>query len=183
MGQDDRSNIDKAIDVLLYAPLGVAAYVREVGPSFLRMFVGKGRSEIEQRQRRANEKLDQYKKVGQFAVTFGTPEVKRQVGEHLDTVRGLAEQTLAGFVPPSNGPGESSRPSARVVVESAETSEESAAPPEPELAIRDYDELSAPQVVERLEGLEPEELDAVRAYETAHRGRRTVLGKIDQLSV
>jgi hypothetical protein len=50
------------------------------------------------------------------------------------------------------------------------------------LPIPDYDELSASQVVERLEGLDRESLDAIRAYETEHRGRNTILGKIAQLS-
>jgi hypothetical protein len=65
-----------------------------------------------------------------------------------------------------------------------------AAPPAPAadvpsvdaLPIPDYDELSASQVVERLEGLDRESLDAIRAYETEHRGRNTILGKIAQLS-
>ena len=38
------------------------------------------------------------------------------------------------------------------------------------------------QVVERLAGLSPAELDAVRSYEGEHRNRRTILGKIDQIS-
>jgi hypothetical protein len=50
-----------------------------------------------------------------------------------------------------------------------------------ELAIPDYDELSASQVVERLEGLDAGALEAVRRYEAAHRGRNTILGKIAQL--
>jgi len=50
------------------------------------------------------------------------------------------------------------------------------------LPIPGYDALSASQVVERLAGLSPDELDAVRSYEGAHRNRRTILGKIDQIS-
>jgi hypothetical protein len=50
------------------------------------------------------------------------------------------------------------------------------------LPIPDYDELSASQVVERLAGLDPSSLDAIRRYESAHRGRNTILGKIAQLS-
>jgi hypothetical protein len=56
------------------------------------------------------------------------------------------------------------------------------APAEAVLAIPEYDQLSASQVVERLDGLSPDELDAVRAYELAHRGRSTILGKIVQLT-
>jgi hypothetical protein len=50
------------------------------------------------------------------------------------------------------------------------------------LAIPEYDQLSASQVVERLDGLTATELDEVRAYELAHRGRSTILGKIVQLT-
>ena len=53
---------------------------------------------------------------------------------------------------------------------------------EPRLAIPGYDALSASQVVERLAGLSPDELAAVRHYEAGHRRRRTILGKIEQLS-
>jgi hypothetical protein len=44
-----------------------------------------------------------------------------------------------------------------------------------------YDALAAVHVVERLRRMSPAELHAVHEYESAHRGRRTVLGKIDQL--
>lgn len=50
-----------------------------------------------------------------------------------------------------------------------------------DLPIREYDGLSASQVVSRLSGLTPEELRAVRAYEERSRGRRTVLVAIDRL--
>ncbi|HEY8093767.1 MAG TPA: hypothetical protein VID93_08280 [Acidimicrobiales bacterium] len=49
------------------------------------------------------------------------------------------------------------------------------------LAIPGYDQLAASQVVARLSGLGPVELDQVAAYEEAHRGRRTILNKITQL--
>ena len=50
-----------------------------------------------------------------------------------------------------------------------------------DLPIREYDGLSASQVVSRLTGLTPEELRAVRAYEEGSRGRRTVILAIDRL--
>jgi hypothetical protein len=37
-------------------------------------------------------------------------------------------------------------------------------------------------VVERLDGLDRDSLEAIRRYETAHRGRNTILGKIAQLT-
>ena len=50
-----------------------------------------------------------------------------------------------------------------------------------DLAIPGYDALSASQVVQRLAGLSPEELEDVRAYELNTRGRRTILNKVAQL--
>lgn len=49
------------------------------------------------------------------------------------------------------------------------------------LAITDYDGLSASHVVNRLAGLAPDELESVRRYEAANRGRKTILSKISQL--
>jgi hypothetical protein len=49
------------------------------------------------------------------------------------------------------------------------------------LAIPGYDSLAASQVVPRLAGLSAEELAAVGAYESAHRGRRTILNRVRQL--
>lgn len=50
------------------------------------------------------------------------------------------------------------------------------------LPIPGYDTLAASQVVQRLSSLRPDELDAVRRYEVATRGRRTILHRIGQLS-
>ena len=50
-----------------------------------------------------------------------------------------------------------------------------------DLAIPEYDGLSASQVVSRLSGLTSEELRAIRSYEEASRGRRTVILAIDRL--
>jgi hypothetical protein len=49
------------------------------------------------------------------------------------------------------------------------------------LAIPGYDSLSASQVVQRLEGLSSAELEEVRAHEAAHRQRRTILHRVEQL--
>ncbi len=53
--------------------------------------------------------------------------------------------------------------------------------PPPDLPIEDYESLAASHVVDRLSTLTPAELRVVREYETARRGRRTVLGRIEQL--
>lgn len=50
-----------------------------------------------------------------------------------------------------------------------------------DLPIDQYDELSASQVLGRLTHLDVEELNAIYVYESEHRRRRTVLGRVEQL--
>jgi hypothetical protein len=57
------------------------------------------------------------------------------------------------------------------------------APDAATLSIPDYDSLAASQVLPRLDGLTTDELEAIRAYEAAHRNRRTILGRLSQLLV
>jgi hypothetical protein len=125
--------------------------------------------------------------VGQFATTYGGPHVRRFVNDGLTKAWSAAEEaletlgTLTGTSSTVGGVPEAPTPAPPTATPTP--------PPRPAgassasgLAIPDYDELSASQVVDRLEGLPGGELEAIRAYETAHRGRNTVLGKIDQLT-
>ncbi len=43
-----------------------------------------------------------------------------------------------------------------------------------------YDELTAAQLIERVKGLEPDELRSVRDYERRNANRKTVLSALDQ---
>ncbi len=58
---------------------------------------------------------------------------------------------------------------------------DAAQPSDASLALADYDHLSSAQIVAKLDGLEPDELAAIRRHERARRNRRTILGKLDQL--
>jgi hypothetical protein len=49
------------------------------------------------------------------------------------------------------------------------------------LALGDYESLAASHVVARLARLSADELVQIREFEEANRGRRTILGKIEQL--
>jgi hypothetical protein len=203
VSNEHQSPLDQAMDLFVYAPLGLACFAKDTVPTFLKMFVARGQTEIQSRQKRAKEQANQYKVVGQMAVKYGGPEVKRQADAKIGEVRRRAEETFGAVVsampaPPPSATGPrlvpEPAPAPAAAAAPAPVGEPSAsavavdhtpeAPPAPAvetLAIPDYDELSASQVVERLDGLGKAELDAVDAYESAHRGRRTILGKIEQL--
>lgn len=182
---DDRDAADKALELLVYGPLGFALYLRDTAPSFVKLFVARGRSVVEEQRKSVGGQLSQARAVGEFATNYGGPQVNRIVTDGITRVREQAEtainalNTLLGnpTVPPvaSTGP-------VRDAAATPPPATGAASGNGRHLAIPDYDELSASQVVEHLDGLSRAELDAIREYETEHRARNTVLGKIEQLT-
>lgn len=65
---------------------------------------------------------------------------------------------------------------------SAQPTEQRSAARDQPLAIEGYDEMPAIEIVGLLETLTATEREAIAAHESAHRRRRTVLGKIAQLA-
>ena len=198
MSDDAQKTAERAIDLLVYAPVGVALYLRDTVPTFVNLFVSRGRAELGQRRQQAQGQVAQAKAMGEFAVNFGGPKVREHVEKGIAMARKSAEAVLGGGAdesefpdaaddappPARHAPAEpAAAPSPSAASEPpGESTSASAAPKAATLGIPDYDELSASQVVERLDGLHAGELDAVRAYEEAHRSRRTILYKIEQLT-
>jgi hypothetical protein len=190
VSNDGHKAAERALEVLVYAPVGLAMYLRDTVPTFLNLFVSRGRSEIGQRKHQAEGQVSQAKALGEYAIGFGAPKVREQVEKGIAVALKGAETVLGG-VGEGGGPGPQpatsptthpSEPPVRPVEEEAGREEVGAKPSATTLDIPDYDELSASQVVERLDGLQPSELEAVRDYEEAHRARRTILFKIEQLT-
>jgi hypothetical protein len=173
----DKDTVERAKEILVYGPIGLAMYVRDTAPSFLKVFVARGRAEVEQRRRAVGDQLGQARDAGEAAAEGG-PQVLRLVTDGLARVRETAEGALGVL-------GGLSTDLTATVTEPRPDDEafEHAAPDgDPELAIADYDDLSASQVVARLVGLDRGDLDAIRRHEVAHRARATILGKIDKLT-
>ena len=212
-----KSLLEQALDVCLYAPVGLAISVTEELPQL----IDKGRA-------RVTSQLTMAKMVGTFAVAQGQREAERVVRHATSRVSergpfGAPPAREAGAVPPpGEGPGDldaaqwttpaggpepaggdgagaasmvdaAGRPDgaaaaipSTMAAPEEEPASPAAAPSSPAggagaLAIPGYDALSASQVVQRLAGLATDELEAVRTYETATRGRRTILNRIAQL--
>ncbi|HEX9530016.1 MAG TPA: hypothetical protein VF954_02685 [Acidimicrobiales bacterium] len=166
---DDKTPLDQLLDLLFYAPVGVALTATEELPRM----VEKGRS-------RVGTQVSLARMIGRFALAEG----QRQATAHLRQV----SQRLAA--PTRAQAGAASRPAPSGDAAGTPSPWGNGHVPAPPaarrpdgagLAIPGYDTLSASQVVQRLAGLAAEELDAVLSYESATRGRRTVLNRIAQL--
>ncbi len=170
--------LEHAVDALVYAPIGMLFDSAAVLPQL----VEKGRNQV-----------SMARMIGKFAIEQGREEALKAAGRLQDQAAGVldfiggavtpmpAEPAPApsGPRPPARGgsraPG-AARQAARRAAGAAASIDGGA-----HLAIPDYDGLSASHVVNRLAGLAPEELEAVRQYEAAHRGRKTILSKVAQL--
>jgi hypothetical protein len=161
--------IEQALDLFVYAPLGLALMARDNLPSIIE----RGRKQFGQQTMLA-------RMMGQHAVREAEKRVRSRIDAFAEpppppqrrpatSPSAAAATTPATPAPPTTHDGNGKAAPAE------------AKPTADHLAIPGYDTLSASQVVQRLPGLSADELDAVRAYEEATRGRRTILTKIGQL--
>jgi hypothetical protein len=187
---DHKTPIDQALDVFVFAPLGLLFSARDTIPQLAE----KGR-----------EYFSAARVMGEFALGQGREQAGRavrqagdQAGQTLSVVGGLTARR-------PSPPRRPTRPAAPATPEAPSTPS-APPPPAPEgaaarsqaatdsdgngrvpgpavesLAIPGYDTLSASQVVQRLSGLSADELEAVRAYEDSSRQRKTILAKVQQL--
>lgn len=107
----------------------------------------------------------------------GPAEAWRTVTDLARQAVSPADATLDGYV---TADGEAAEPPEAAVTPTSEAAAPDA-PAATELPIEDYESLAASQVVTRLRGLTASERQVVREFEAAHRSRRTILGKLDQL--
>lgn len=166
--------VEQALDAFVYAPIGLIFD----GPSLFPKLVEKGRNQVQVARM-----------MGQFTVQMGQGEATKRVTQAQDQLR----EALAsiGVVPPPPPPTSAPAPAETAATPPAPTTEKPAAEKAPAkrapasapdaVGIPDYDSLSASQVVSRLRGLGPDELAAVRDYESATRARKTILNKVAQL--
>ena len=185
--------IEHTIEVLVYAPIGVALYLRDMAPTFVNMFVARGRAEIDRRQAQVQQRTTTARSIGQVAMAFGVPMVRQRVEREVGTARDRAQSLLGSIAGSDDTVGAPAArpeppapttpaPAAPAPVTGVPTGDTNGSQADPMLPIPGYNSLSASQVVQRLTGLSVEELEAVRAYEASNRKRRTILGKIDQIS-
>jgi hypothetical protein len=193
----ERSSLDRVLDVAVYGPVGLALAAKDSVPKW-----------IETGRRQLGPQLTMARTIGRFAVNQGSRQaggVLRRLAEEAEGVLvalGLvpaeddlddeADETATVDVSPSPVPSTNGSGAAAPSAATSATAASSAASvpgvadhpsglDPAELAIPGYDTLSASQIVQRLPGLSPDELEAVRLYELAGRSRKTVLLRVAQL--
>lgn len=188
---DAKNPADRLVEVLLFAPVGLALSAKELLPDL----VERGRQQV-------SGQVGIARMLGKLAVRQGQVEAEKAFDrartQAQDALDQLGGQGPGG--PPPGPPATPDRPRRAAKVPATKGRPAPVpGPPSPnpvpvrgparpradgaptELAIPDYDSLSASQVVPRLSGLSPDELEAVRLHESAGRGRKTILSRVAQL--
>ena len=160
---EDKNAIERVLDLLVYAPLGLAFSAGQVFAELAE----KGRQQVIAARMLGGYTIKHPESVaGVLGLPLGRPQPSP-----------APEAPVATPAPAAPEAGEVSGQA------SGEGNGQVPAPPRPtaDLAIPGYDTLSASQVVQRLSGLSEGELEAVRVYEEAGRHRKTILTKVAQL--
>ena len=166
---------EQLLDLLVYAPLGLLLEALDLLPRL-----------AEKGRRQMGGQVTVARMIGELAVRQGQRRAEKVIQRLREQQGGRGSGAGAGDRP-ANGhrPSSSATSTASSAASSPSPAHPSTAPPpvsDPSsLAIPGYDTLSASQVVPRLEGLSSAELGAIRVYEEATRGRKTILTRIDQL--
>ncbi|MDP1792963.1 MAG: hypothetical protein Q8K63_02400 [Acidimicrobiales bacterium] len=163
MPEEEKTPIERLIETAVFAPLGIAAMLREELPKIVA---------------RGHQEANMAKMMGQFAVGMGRQEIEKrlkQVAERPAPKPAAAPAPKPAAAPPA--PASKPAPVATPEANGTEITVHDAN----SLAIPGYDTLSASQIVQRLAGLNAAELAAIGSYEAAGRGRRTILNRVAQL--
>ena len=178
---DHKNPIDQALDVFVYAPLGLLFSARETIPQLAE----KGREYVAAARVMGGYAIGQGREQAEKAVR----QAGGQASQTLSVVGGLtarrpsapsrpARPTVPSTTPP---PAPEDAPARAAAAPDTGGNGRVPGPSVESLAIPGYDTLSASQVVQRLGGLAPDELEAVRAYEESGRKRKTILARVQQL--
>lgn len=153
------------VDLFVHVPVGLALSTRDLLPQLIQ---------------RGRQRVDQQVTTARMIGSFVVPIARRKGEAYLRSVlapTGAERPAPAATTEQASVPGGAST----VTDTPATTAEERPAVIAGALPIEGYDGLPASAVVPLLAGLEPDGRAAVAAYEQAHRARRTILARIEQL--
>jgi hypothetical protein len=158
--QSERPPLERLLDLALYAPIGMYTALKEELPAFTKQ----GRQVVENRVMLARF-------IGQMAVQQGRREVDKRLAARRPPASRAVVDTVAHEA--TSAPPDGAATVAPVAADEVPSADS--------LAISGYESLPAVNVVQRLATLTADEIEQIRRFEIANRGRRTILAKIDVL--
>lgn len=195
-GQPPSSNpLDQLVELFVYAPVGLLYEYPEVIPKLVK----RGRSQVQLARLLAQMAANQARAggggSGRPAGMAPLDTLAAVLAPGLGEAAGAACNVLArlvtdlgaavGLAPqqasPEQAPHGTAAPGGEPVAERPAEPMDDAAVGSSPLPIAGYDSLTAREVIALLGDLTPDQRRRVRLHEQSHRGRRTILARLDQL--
>ncbi len=156
MADKDTPSNEALIDLLVYAPVGIALEALDNLPKY----VERGKSQVT---------------LGRFVaktVAKKGSSMAESAGERLLNDMGQVIVDIFGIdLTPDDQPPPPKKATVKATIVAADE----------DLPIAEYDSQAAAQIVKMLAQLTPEEREQIATYEAAGRGRVTILRKVEQL--
>lgn len=163
---DARCGVERIVEQVVFGPLDLTIWAF---------------GELPEAIDRARQQLAVARFVGKLAVDQGVGEV----GRRLDaTARSDPDGGLRSDGTESDASSAADADTKTDVAVAAVVAEAGPVPADvdaADLALPDYEQLPAAHIVAKLAGLGQSERDEIERFESNHRHRRTILGKLDQL--
>lgn len=196
MAESEQNPLEQIAEAVLYAPIGLVYEYKNVVPTLVR----RGKSQVQIAKlmgtMAAREGQRQASKLGVDAligdvvstaattVAKGITDVGVMVGLAPDdaadaTVGDTAEAVIDVDETPASPKPEAKSPAKTTPKKTPEKAATGAK--SPRLPIARYDELKAREIIPLLDDLSAAQRKTIRAHESAGRGRKTVLAKLDRL--
>jgi len=157
--------VDQVLDLFVYAPVGLlVSSLEDLHPDDIEQLAAKGRGRI-------GRVLSNARVVGHLTISMGRRAIETEVRRWRPPTS--VPETPEQRPTPVRAVGEERQQRMTTVPRRGEANDD--------LAIPGYEALSASQVVKRLDGLGPAELEAIYEHEATTRRRRTILHRTQQL--
>lgn len=185
MSETEKDPIEQAVELLLYAPVGLLYEYQNVLPQLVK----RGKSQVQLAR-----------VIGKMAVDRQASGTDESLEKVVSGVLGTTAQVLTGIgeaiglAPPTdktdpvdNGASTTKAPSSKTdkgasPQPSTASAAKSTVDTPKRLPIARYEELKAKEIIPLLDDLNPDQLSRIESYEKANRARKTVLAKIERLN-
>jgi len=183
VSEAEKDPIEQAVELLLYAPVGLLYEYQNVVPQLVK----RGKSQVQLARL-----------IGKMAMDRQTGGVDESIERAVEGAIGIAAQAITdfgaaiGLAPTEDDAGHSSAktPAANDAIEADLASESKKSTTKPvtskavsekknQLPIARYDELKAKEIIPLLADLKPAQRERIAAHERSNRARKTILAKID----
>ena len=176
----EKTNIEKAKDLFIYAPLGAFGFVKDNAPTFFTMFVNRGKRDASNTNLIPDEKVAQEVQARGEEVAGQVVVGAMKVNDFVESsIRNLADQIDISDIEQNDAAHKITEDEVRVAFDESKITkqdvEHAFAASGINGIINHYEILSAPEIIGKLDMLSHDDLKIIVDFEKNFRDRKTII--------